>query len=46
MPNSPSPPKGIAKREGLSNVAHVLMRDARPIIVSHGGVGIRSAGLD
>ena len=22
------------------------MRDARPIIVSHGGVGIRNAGLD
>src|ERR1700676_5057551 len=27
MPNSPSPPRGIAKREGLSNVAHVLMSD-------------------
>jgi hypothetical protein len=24
MPNSPSPPRGIAKREGLSKVAHVL----------------------
>jgi hypothetical protein len=27
MPNSPSPPKGIAKREGLTNVAHVLKSD-------------------
>jgi hypothetical protein len=26
MPNSPSPPRGIAKREGLSNAAHVLAR--------------------
>ncbi len=37
MPNSPSPPRGIAKREGLSNVDHVL--NLRPNIVTH-----RSAG--
>src|ERR1700676_3966831 len=43
MPNSPSPPRGIAKREGLSNVAHILMRYARPNIVSHGSAGTGKA---
>src|ERR1700674_4127510 len=27
IPNSPSPPKGIAKREGLFNAARILVRD-------------------
>jgi hypothetical protein len=44
MPNSPSPPRGIAKREGLSNVAHVLM--LRPIIVPQGSAGNSKAVLD
>jgi hypothetical protein len=27
MPNSPSPPRGIAKREGFFNAARILLRD-------------------
>jgi hypothetical protein len=27
MPNSPSPPRGIAKREGLLNAVRILVRD-------------------
>jgi hypothetical protein len=29
IPNSPSPPRGIAKREGLFNAARILVRDTQ-----------------
>jgi len=29
MPNSPSPPRGIAKREGFFNAARILVRDSQ-----------------
>jgi len=29
IPNSPSPPRGIAKREGFVNAARVLVRDSQ-----------------
>src|SRR5260370_19721335 len=29
IPNSPSPPRGIAKREGFFNAARILVRDSQ-----------------
>jgi len=29
IPNSPSPPRGIAKREGFFNAARILVRDTQ-----------------